>query len=60
MEEVCRLGDGLQSVYLTVNKQNHGPIAVYKKLGFQIVDSVETDIGNGFIMDDYIMEKPLS
>lgn len=59
MEEVCRLGNGLQSVYLTVNKQNHGPIAVYKALGFSVIDSVETDIGNGYIMDDYIMEKPL-
>ncbi|MBQ7792687.1 MAG: GNAT family N-acetyltransferase, partial [Clostridia bacterium] len=59
MDEVCRLGEGLQAVYLTVNKQNHGPIAVYQKLGFQIVDSVETDIGNGYIMDDYIMEKSL-
>ena len=59
MEEVCRLGQGLSSVYLTVNKQNHGPIAVYHALGFSIIDSVETDIGNGYIMDDYIMEKSL-
>lgn len=59
MEEVCRLGNGLNSVYLTVNKQNHGPIAVYKALGFSVTDSVETDIGQGYIMDDYIMEKPL-
>ncbi len=59
MEEVCRIGEGLKAVYLTVNKHNKGPIAVYQKLGFSIIDSVETDIGNGYIMDDYIMEKPL-
>lgn len=60
MEEVCSLGKGLNAVYLTVNKKNHHPIAVYQSLGFSITDSVETDIGNGYIMDDYIMEKPLS
>ncbi len=60
MEEVCNLGEGLKAVYLTVNKQNHHPILVYQSLGFSITDSVETDIGNGYIMDDYIMEKPLS
>lgn len=59
MDRVCLIGKGLKAVYLTVNKQNHGPIAVYQKLGFHITDSVETDIGNGYIMDDYIMEKPL-
>lgn len=59
MEEVCHIGEGLNAVYLTVNKQNKGPIAVYQALGFSIIDSVETDIGDGYIMDDYIMEKSL-
>ncbi len=43
--------------YLTVNKYNYGSIAVYEKRGFNKVKDLVTDIGNGFIMDDYVMEK---
>lgn len=45
------------SLWLTVNKRNEASIAAYQKLGFIIVDSLETDIGNGFVMDDYKMQK---
>lgn len=44
-----------ESVYLTVNKSNHGSIAAYYALGFRISGSTVNDIGNGFVMDDYIM-----
>ena len=47
-------------MYLTVNKYNDLGIRAYKGTGFEVVDAVETPIGNGFIMDDYIMEKRLS
>lgn len=46
----------LRAVYLTVNKHNDDTIAIYKHLGFETIDSVVTDIGNGFVMDDYIMQ----
>lgn len=42
-------------VRLTVNKYNTNTIKAYKKWGFKIIDSVVTDIGSGFVMDDYIM-----
>jgi hypothetical protein len=32
---------------------------MYEKVGFVISDSVVKDIGEGFIMDDYQMEKRL-
>lgn len=44
-------------VSLTVNKHNSNSIAMYQKAGFEIVDDVTMDIGNGFVMDDYVMEK---
>ena len=47
---------GFDKIRLTVNKYNTNSIAAYKKMGFEIIDSVETDIGGGFIMDDYVME----
>lgn len=50
----------LKAVYLTVNKQNESGITLYKHLGFQIIDAVQSDIGHGYIMDDYIMELKLS
>lgn len=49
---------GLDAMYLTVNKHNDLGIRAYKGTGFEIIDAVETDIGEGFIMDDYIMERP--
>jgi len=47
------------SIWLTVNKNNKGSIAAYHKLGFKIVDEMVTDIGNGFVMDDYKMSMEL-
>ncbi len=47
----------LKSIYLTVNKHNSNSIAIYKKLGFEIIESLVSDIGNGFVMDDYKLQK---
>lgn len=35
-------------------------IAAYRKYGFTVREEVVQDIGGGFVMDDYIMEKPLA
>lgn len=55
-EDLCR-ERGLKAMYLTVNKHNELGVRAYKGKGFETIDAVETDIGNGFIMDDFIMEK---
>ncbi len=47
----------LKSLWLTVNKYNLSSIEWYKIYGFEIIKPVQFDIGNGFIMDDYLMEK---
>jgi len=44
-----------KAIYLTVNKHNK-TVDKYKHMGFVTIDSVVTDIGGGFVMDDYIME----
>lgn len=46
-------------IYLTVNKHNDGSIAAYRRFGFRTVREETTDIGCGYVMDDYIMEKEL-
>lgn len=47
---------GKSRIYLTVNKHNARAIAVYERAGFRRTDSVVTDIGSGYVMDDYIYE----
>jgi hypothetical protein len=44
---------------LNVNKRNEVAIAAYSRHGFTIRESVKNDIGGGFVMDDYVMAKPL-
>jgi len=43
-----------------VNKRNVRAIKAYQRNGFEIADSVVTDIGGGFVMDDYVMAKDLA
>ena len=48
-----------QRLFLQVNKENTAK-HFYTKLGFIIADEIKLDIGNGFFMDDYIMEKTIT
>ena len=48
--------NGYNKIRLTVKKDNQNSVNAYKKWGFKTIDSVVTDIGCGFVMDDYIME----
>ncbi len=47
--------EGNNRIILNVNKNNPA-IQFYKKLGFSIYDEGVFDIGNGLVMDDYLME----
>jgi len=55
--EVRKLG--VRRLILSVNKRNAKAITAYQRNEFVIVESVVTDIGGGFIMDDYVMAKDL-
>jgi GNAT superfamily N-acetyltransferase len=56
VEELCRKR-GLGVIWLTVNKNNTDSIAWYLRRGFVNARPVVTDIGGGFVMDDFRMEK---
>ena len=51
--------NGNTMVWLTVNKHNDNTISVYKKFGMKIIRSQVTDIGNGYVMDDYVFGNEL-
>jgi len=51
---------GAHRLVLSVNKRNTQAIGAYRRNGFVIAESVVTDIGGGFVMDDYVMAKNLT
>ncbi|HVF63911.1 MAG TPA: GNAT family N-acetyltransferase [Casimicrobiaceae bacterium] len=51
--------DGATLVVLNVNKRNRSAIDAYERCGFAIREAVVADIGNGFVMDDYVMARTL-
>jgi len=50
---------GATSLQLNVNRQNNAK-NFYEKLGFVVIKEEDIDIGNGYFMNDYVMEKKLS
>lgn len=58
LENACRK-NGWKSIWLTVNRHNTGSIAAYERLGFVKTREQVSDIGEGYVMDDYIMEKKI-
>jgi ribosomal protein S18 acetylase RimI-like enzyme len=50
---------GCRIMMLQVNRQNTAALGLYRKMGFVVREETVFDIGQGFVMDDYIMEKPL-
>lgn len=47
------------SLLLNVNKYNKGAIEFYEYLGFVKIKEEVIDIGNGYVMDDYVFEMKL-
>jgi RimJ/RimL family protein N-acetyltransferase len=47
--------EGLKAITLTVNRGNMNSIEAYKKIGFTIIQEMDAQIGEGFVMNDYKM-----
>lgn len=56
LEALCR-ARGLSAIWLTCNRFNTNTLQVYDHLEFKKIREEKNDIGNGFYMDDFIMEK---
>lgn len=52
-------GRQARRLWLQVNRGNTQAVRAYEKYGFGIVESRVFDIGDGFVMDDHVMEKRL-
>lgn len=46
----------IPKISLTVNKYNFVAIMVYERLGFDRIGAKELNIGNDYVMDDYLYE----
>jgi len=58
VEELCRQLR-IKKIWLTVNKDNRHSIEWYSQMGFINNGPIIQDIGGGFVMDDFKMEKSI-
>jgi GNAT superfamily N-acetyltransferase len=56
--EKLALENNSTALLLNVNRFNTA-LNFYKKLGFEIKETVDIEIGNGYLMEDYVMGKKL-
>ena len=51
---------GAEKITLRANRNNTPAIRCYERNGFSIQSKLCSDIGNGFVMDDYVMVRTLA
>ncbi|WP_394774278.1 GNAT family N-acetyltransferase [Flavobacterium sp.] len=56
--EKFALKNNSTALSLNVNRFN-AALGFYKKIGFEIIEEVDIEIGNGYLMEDYVMQKKL-
>ncbi|RZL15488.1 MAG: GNAT family N-acetyltransferase [Pedobacter sp.] len=60
MNEVVNIAKAAGGTTLELNvNRNNKAAEFYKHAGFKIKETVDLDIGNGFYMNDYVMEKSI-
>ncbi len=47
-----------EKISLNVNKFNKAHL-FYQKMGFEIIREIDLEIGNGYLMEDFVMEKKI-
>ncbi|MFM6948627.1 MAG: N-acetyltransferase family protein [Aquirufa sp.] len=60
LQEIFTIAESMKvkTIELNVNRHNSA-VDFYLKKGFKIKEEVDLDIGNGFFMNDYVMEVDL-
>ena len=57
LDEALSRYEKWKTIRLTVNRQNYKAINFYFKNGFTIEEVADFEIGNGFVMNDFVMKK---
>ena len=52
------IAKGSKNLLLNVNRFNKA-IGFYHKMGFRIIQEIDIEIGLGYLMEDYVMEKEI-
>ena len=61
VDEVVNLAAAQDGKFLQLNvNRNNNATNFYLKIGFKIKETVDIHIGDGFYMNDYVMELPIS
>jgi ribosomal protein S18 acetylase RimI-like enzyme len=60
IDEIGKLAleNNSKALLLNVNRFNTA-LGFYKKIGFEVKEEVDIEIGNGYLMEDYVMKKKL-
>jgi len=60
IDEIGKLAfnNNSKALLLNVNRFNTA-LGFYKKIGFEVKEEVDIEIGNGYLMEDYVMEKKI-
>ncbi|WP_337965227.1 GNAT family N-acetyltransferase [uncultured Flavobacterium sp.] len=60
IDEIGKLASENDSTALSLNVNRfNSALGFYKKIGFEVIDEVNIEIGKGYLMEDYVMKKPL-
>jgi len=60
IDEIGKLASDNNSTALLLNVNRfNSALGFYKKIGFEVIDEVNIDIGKGYLMEDYVMKKKL-
>ena len=58
VEQIAR-DNSASALVLNVNRHNIKAIRAYERAGWLVAEEVVADIGNGYVMDDFVMVKKL-
>jgi GNAT superfamily N-acetyltransferase len=58
VEQIAR-DNAASRLVLNVNKHNVKAIRAYERAGWRVSEEVVVDIGNGYVMDDFVMSRQL-
>jgi ribosomal protein S18 acetylase RimI-like enzyme len=54
--KILSISKGITKMILNVNRYNQGAVKAYQKIGFEVVRTIDINIGNGYLMEDFVME----